>query len=339
MSENTAISFYTDMMIVEEVLGNKSLYKKADASGLMAGLVSKIKDYVQAHLKPNDRLGSIINILAPGLISATLKSMGFGWIGVLFGMAASTLHLDINSVLQTIWTDIKGLIGEDKQTTSSQVDAVVHSAVQSNLGTSQAIQPKLTFDQNLRAAKLVRLSMEDFDRQTLSLSSAPISITASSKTANILTQVLSWIFKVALSAAGFLVAGDVVNKFVGRPNALDHTYQAGSETASPAQSSLPTSTQTKFPLKSDSPIPFMLPIQNTPENIDSTIINFAKSVYSGLDGKEEQIKALPGFLAAQDKIKYYNSTTQGNNAIYFPKEFTSKKQLADLFIDDLAKAS
>ncbi len=324
------------MMIVEEILGNKSLYKKADASGLMAGLVSKIKDYVSAHIDPKNPAGSIINILAPGVISMTLKSMGFGWIGVLFGMAASTLHLDINSVLQTIWTDIKGLIGEGKQTTSSQVDAVVHSAVQSNLGTSQAIQPKLTFDQNLRAAKLVRLSMEDFDRQTLSLSSAPISVIASSKTANILTQVLSWIFKVALSAAGFLVAGDVVNKFVGRPNALDQT---GSETAPSAQSSLPTSTQTKFPLKSDSPIPFMLPIQNTPENIDSTIINFAKSVYSGLDGKEEQIKALPGFLAAQDKIKYYNSTTQGNNAIYFPKEFTSKKQLADLFIDDLAKAS
>jgi hypothetical protein len=167
-----------------------------------------------------------------------------------------------------------------------------------------------------------------------------------SRTAFILTRVLSWIFKVALASAGLVVAGDVVNKFLNRPNALDGTMQKVEPIDQSSQSAIPVnvSKQKKFPVKSGyAPEKYnvgdslwMERVTNNSGSIEYMLVNFAKTVYDGLDGKESLIKSSPAFQVVKDRIVQYNHSSPESPMIWLPRYFGSKKQIVDYFIDDVA---
>lgn len=354
MVTNSEISFYVDTMIVETIVGNTALSKVA-SEGVISGLLDKVKSYVMAHIDPNDKAGSIINILAPGAVSMLFRSMGMGGIGLLVSLAMSTLGIDVGAIVKSIWNQLKPSIAGDKQTNSATVDSAVQAAVQEHAKPASAEEAapfleglaKRDAAQDLRDAKIVRLALIEYESQLLSLRKdagvldmLPGFNKRRGATANVLSRILSWVFKVALASAGLMVAGDVVNKYIlGRPNALDGSLKDGKPTEI---SSGQTTSQKKFPVNPSYrnqifPAPWSIPMVNNKQNIENLIVSFAKEVYSGLDSLDSVIKNTAGFQVVRDKIVNHNYNNLGDPMIFMPPYFNSKKQIVDFFIDDVAE--
>lgn len=357
-NSNSEISFYVDSLIVEAILKDESLIKNADSGSLVSSLIEKVKGYVGNHIDPSDKAGSLINILGPGAISVAFSAMGLSWLGMLIGLAMRVFNINVKGIISSIWDKLKSAISGDKPVSSAQVDSFVQSAVQEHAKpatkeeaekASATIEAK-SFSQLIRDAKFVKLTMIDYESGILKKNAVMSSDffdmfnTRKSKTTSILTRVLSWIFKIALASAGLMVAGDVVNKFLGRPNAIDGTIQKGKPVEQAPAAPVNIAKQTKFPIKpgyvaekynmGDSN--WTERISNDSSSIENMLIDFAKTVYDGLNGKEGLIRNSPAFQVVKDRIEFYNHASPGSPMIWLPKYFSSKKQIVDYFIDDVA---
>lgn len=354
------INFYLDTLIVETILrNNQILVKQADSSGLVSGLIDKVKEYVGNHIDPKDKVGSLLNILGPGAIAMTFSAMGLGWLGTLMGLSMRIFNIDVKSIISSIWDKLKPIIANDKPISSAQIDSFVQNAVEEHAKPAtkeeaeKAVEmmEKKSFDQLMRDARFVKISMIKYQQFPLEKNADFFSMFSNrkSKTSSILARILGWIFKVALASAGLMVAGDVVNKFLGRPNAFDSTIQSGKpiEIIQPTPIPANVAKQTKYPIKTGYVLEknnigdsnWIERIANNQSSIEEMLIDFTKSVYDGLDGKEEFIKNSSAFQVVRDRIVWYNRASAGAPFIFLPKYFTSKKQIVDYFIDDVAERS
>lgn len=358
-NSNSEIQFYVDTMIVETLLSDTSMLKRAQAGNLITSLVDAVKHYVSNNINPTDKVGSLLNILAPGAITIAFKAMGLGWLGILIGLSMRIFHIDVKSILGTIHEKIKSELSGGKQLNSSQVDNIVHGAVESHAtpatedeaDQAATMMEAKSYSQNLRDAKMLKLAMIEYDLviQGMKKESSFLSIFSDKKlrTSSLLAKVLSWIFKVAIASAGLMVAGDVVNKFIGRPNAIDNTVQKGkpiTQTQMQAQAPVYVSKQNKFKLNpgyadetKNITSNWVENVSNDVPSIEAMLIMFAKQVYHGLDGLEAVIRTTPGFQVIKNKIAFYNHASAGDSMVFIPKYFTSKKQIVDMFIDDVAE--
>jgi len=371
---------YVDFLIVQALLEDPLLPKKAQqAESVMSGIGDAAKRYISNNIDPNDKAGSVLNMLAPGIISTTLSMMGFGRIGFFLGLAARFFHLDVMSILRSITEKLRESLSGGKQITSDQVHNIVQTSVdehdapatpeeaqdaQQQKNNQQEMQPAHAddgvFARDLRYAKLLSLAMSEYKIEEYfgkknaqrGRSNDFFSMFSSQKrgASSILGRILSLLFRVFLASAGLMVAGDVMNKFLGRPSALDTPVQEINKPSEGASSSsaLPASTQNKFP-----PNPSYQNIhhdtvnanwvENTPNNNESIgqmLINFAKEVYQGLDGKDSDIQSSPRFQTLVETIAWYNHMATNSPVVFIPRMFSTKKQLVDAFIDDVAaKAS
>lgn len=352
-NNSSEVSFYVDSLIIETILKDEKLYKQADAGGMVTSLIDKVKSYVESHIDPHDKSGSLINILGPGVISVAFASMGIGWLGALIGLSIRVFNINVKNIISSIWSKLKPAISGDKEVSSEIVDSFVTASVQENYqpATPEEAEKaagimKAKATSILTDAKFVKIAMINFQNGTLTKEAAFFDMFNSrkTKTANILTRVLSWIFKIALASAGLMVAGDVVNKFLNRPNAIDGTIQKGHPVATTPSEPVNVSKQNKFPIKpgyvaerynlGDSN--WSEGISNDSGSIENMLIDFANHVYDGLEGKDNIIKNSPAFQVVKDRIVWYNHTSPYAPLVWLPKYFSSKKQIVDHFIDDVA---
>lgn len=360
---NKEISLYVDTLMIESLLSTAPITKNAQAGGMISSLIDKVKNYFGAQIDPDNKTGSLLNLIAPAIVAKTFSAFGLGWLGILLGLAMRIFHIDVNSILSSIYDKIKSLVSEGKPTTSAQVDSIVQSAVQENIKPSSestleqvwSVLNKTSYQDSMRDARIVKLAMIEYQYMEKTGASFPKEFASlfsakQAKTAGVLSKILSWFFKIALASAGFMVASDVINKFLGRPNAIDGTIQKGKPVAfekSPEPAApVHTSTQTKFKLKSTySPENYnqndnwIEKVNNSESSIGDLLISFAKDVYDGLNGKESLIKGTAGFNALVDRISWFNHNAPNNSLLWIPKEFHSKKQIVDYFIDDVAQAT
>jgi hypothetical protein len=355
MPNATEISFYIDTLLVETVLAEPVLYKKA---GFMSDVLSRVKEYFESKIDKEHPVESVLNLLAPAGISFLFRAIGFGKFGMLLGLLTSVFHINVAGMVESLYGKVKEMLGSGNKVSSSQIDQAVSSTVEehSTPATSQEAQEgyqamqqgetapaedgKFSSLELLHDAKIINLALIEYERQTMRLTktadfSSFFKIFSGKKAegTTILGSILGWIFKLALTAAGLMVAGDVVNKILHRPNSFDGNYQAQNP-----NNSTTTATQTKYHPIGDAPLPRDFPLTNTPDNIGNMIVQFAKDTYSGLDGKEDLIRNTPGFQVIKQKIAWANVYNPGSATIIIPSVFTSKKQLVDYFIDDVAKA-
>lgn len=347
------IRFYTDTLIVETIVGDSLSVKIAQEGGMLSGIASSIKDYVSEHIDPNDKTGSIINMLAPTAISGLFRLFGFGKLGLLFGVVASALHIDVARMVEPIWNEVKGTLSSGQKVNPSQIDGAVSQAIQQFTPSDRAPaddQLENNLAQDLREARMLRLSLEQYEHQMMRLTKEEnpkiiFSFAAgrAARTTSLIGRIIGWIFKTVLYAGGFMVAGDVANKLLGRPNALDKTYQAGQPSGGPSAVPAPVTTQTKFkPTQAGTetaPQPWGESINNDPGSIENMLIEFAKQVYSGLDGHEGIIRSSPIFQAIKSQIAWYNHTAVGEPMVYIPQMYPNKKAIVDHFIDQVAQNS
>jgi hypothetical protein len=295
--------------------------------------------------------------------------LGFGWIGWLIALAMRVFHINVSEIVGSIWNTLKSSLSGGKQVSSAHIDEVVSSAVEEHskpLTEDDAEKAKEELDKQktahriLRDAKFLKLALIEFKRENANMAvwAAPRRMVASpglldmlmgrqSTTKTLLSKILGWVFKISFASAGLMVAGDVVNKMIGRPNAWDGSYQAGKPTQQSAQQPAfvaPTPKQTKFPVNrtyndvkhNQGNDRWTESIPNEESSIENLLIMYAQEVYDGLDGKEAYIRNTPGLQAIKDRIVSYNRASQGDNIVYIPRYLTSKKQIVDMFIDDVA---
>lgn len=355
MKNNTGLNFYIDTLIVNAIIKDNGFNKKAE-SGIVMALIDKTKSYVENHIDPNDKAGSLFNILGPGAIFTAFidpndRAFGFGWIGTLLGLAVNIFHIDISSMISSIWDKLKGMISGDKPVSSSQVDSLVHEVAQSHMkpatqeeaDEAEKILNKKSFDELIKDVRLVKFAALEYSNNK------DIFNTKKNTTISIFARVISWILKIGLASAGLMVAGDIVNKFLNRPNGLDGSIQNGHVSTkedtnrSPA---MPVTNQTIFKLNpsyrvenNNNTSTWIENYSNNSGSVKNMLIDFAKDVYIGLDGKESIIESTPGFQAIADRIIFFNRASSGSPMIFIPHEFVSKKQIVDYFIDDVAEKS
>lgn len=356
MISNNEIDLYVDAMIID-ILSSDDLYKTAQTD-VVSGLISSISNYFSNHIDPDDKAGSILNLLAPGAISLLFSSMNMPWIGRFLGLAASIFHIDVSGILSSVYNSIKSYVTHNKNLDSNQVQSMVDEAVQQHTRPlnddeiEDLSNNNVTSNNRLKDAKLLKLAMIIYDVEDVAINKTAKPFnwgkisSKQGKAASVLSRIIGFIFKIGLASAGFMVAGDVINKLIGRPNALDNTIQKGKpiETQESVPESVPViSTQTKFKVKSNySDNKYNINnnwierVPNTQSGIESMIINFAKEVYEGLDSLDSKIKSSNNFKKIVNNIYWYNHISAGDPIVFLPKEFTSKKQLVDHFIDEVA---
>ena len=375
MISNSEVSFYVDTLLVETILSDDKFHKTA---GFVSDVLSKVKDYFGAHIRKDHAVADVLQVLAPGFLWVFLQGIGLGKWGFLIGLLADVFHVNIPGMLAALYEKVKEMISGGEKVSSSQIDAATSEVAKQYSATSgsqeaeqglQALRQKQQQQESAQAddhkvysslellddARLFRLALINYEHEKMRLTKSGAGLnpldfltgysSTKAKGTSILAKIFGWIVKIALFSGGLMLAGDAVNALLGRPSALTGTYQAGrddtslTEPSKPSAPPKPRSTQTKFPSKGDSPIPPSWPLVNTPTNVESMLIQFAKDVYSGLDGKESIIHNTPSFQAVRDNIVWFNVHNEGSAVIFIPGNFTSKKDVVDYFIDDVAKAS
>ena len=269
----------------------------------------------------------------------------------------NVFHVDAYGILTSLFNKVKGMISGNKKVAPSEIDEAVNSTIQEHATEVspeqaqegyQALQ-KMQANQQaddgkvysslelMHDAKMIRLAMMQYEYETLRLTKTAVNkgsflsgfTGTRAKGTNIIAKIFGWVFRIALGSAGLMIGGDLIRHFVG----MDHPSE---QEVPPPQG--PTSSQTKYKLIGDTPLPRQMPLSNTPDNIGNMIVQFAKDVYSGLDGKENLIRNTPGFRAIKEKIVWNNVYNPGSRTTMMPAAFTSKKQIVDYFIDEVAKA-
>lgn len=323
------ISDLNDNLILEAILSNK-FNKQASFT---SDLVQQVQSYFGEHAKSE----TVMDMLAPGVLWTILSAMGLGRLGMGLGFLMNVLHIDVSGFLTSIYGKVKEAVSDGKKVSSQQINNIVNGVVNEH-----SEQPT---ELNMADVPMINTALFDYEKSQFRLlkedslykqAKGP----TKSQGVSFLGIIVKLIFKAALGAAGLMVAGDIANKFMGRPNAFDKgTLPQSKEEKQTANNEAtgPVSTQNVFPLKSDQQLGESVPLTNTPANIENMIIQFAKDTYQGLDDKEEQIKQTRGFQVVKNEIQQFNSRNPNSTAIFIPGVFTSKKQLVDFFIDQVAK--
>lgn len=370
-----ALNFQISYMVTESLLSEDGFTKNAQLSDMMSGVTDAIKNYFGSKVDPNDKVGSFLNMIAPGAIALIFKSLGFTKIGLLFGLAMNIFNIDVKSILSSIYQKIKSVLGGGKMLTPQETQTIVNESV--DAGSKQPTQedaekvqklvdksPAKDASKAFRDARIVKMALLQYEsegfekvaqryrykRPAFNSSSDFFSLFNSrhEETSGTLKRVLGWIFTVALLSAGLMVGGDLVKKVLKMPNSLDGTVHDGHPTqVNPVQQSglAHSSTQTKFkvtpglsdPPKNQNQNIWTESISNDKSSIESMLIQFAKQVYQGLNGLDNTIRATPGFQVISDRITEYNHQSAGNTMVIIPPYFTTKKQIVDFFIDDVAQ--
>lgn len=355
---NSKAQFHMDILVAETLLGDVRLLKTAEEGGIVSSIVSKVKDYFSNKVDPNNKVDSVMNMLAPGVISVTLGALGLPWFGRLLGLAASFFHFDIASILEGIWSKIKeALHAGGGQISSNHVDQIVKSTVQDHTApatqeeaddaaqkaeqSGQGNEPQheaddgLALASQLRTAKLIRLAMEDEFINKEAASKGWFNLFSSRKgaTGNLLGSILSLVFRVALSAGGLMLAGDVMRKWMGMDDHLGGD-KPGQGPSAPQQTDTSGGAGNGTVLNS-STMSWVENVTNDPGSIENMLVGFAHEMYPQLSGKDSEIRNDPKFQYLAHTISWYNHEHPGSPIIYIPRMFTTRKQLVDTFAQDI----
>jgi len=323
--------FYLDCFVVSSLFKETQLQKTAE-NQIISGLTNKIKELVQEHVNPDDKIGSLINILSPGIIFNILPG-GFVKKFIIF-LLLNVFHINVGDIIESIWDKLKNAASGDKQIPSSEIDNAVQSAIQEH-DTSEETSSLPKFQSLNQDIRIFKLSILEYQMIKSAARSNYDLYTRKKNSFKILSSLLGWIFKVAFASAGLLIAGDIVNNFLGRnTKSTDKTTQ---------ETPTITSKQTKFPVKAtyspennNSNSQWVESISNNEPSIENMLVQFAKDVYSGLDGKEDLIRSSPAFNILKDRIVWYNHTSPNAPMVFIPRNFKSKKEMVDYFIDSIA---
>lgn len=366
LMNNSEISLYLDSLLAEAIISNGLIAKTAQGSEI-GDIINNISSFtsnefegINAPTSIEDKTVKLLSFIAPAGIFFTFRKLNMPWIGALLGLAASMFKVPVEQVLASIYNTIKDALQSGNKLSSDKIDAAVENAVSSGMSSAQEQSilgnPLISSSSIvLRQAKILKVAMIEYQkkenlyavafdpRNLLSGAGGAKPIVTKLTFRNLLVKILSWFFKIFLASAGFMVAGDAVNALVGRTG--------GSSSPTPVtddrlirdfktkQKLLPSGSKESVslePPKNLSESSWFEPYRAESFSIADMLVDFAEEVYPGSINKEELIRSSPSFKNLVDKITYYNRDSIGSGITFIPKRYHSKKDLVDLFINDLS---
>lgn len=334
--------YYTESVAIANILSNDTIVKQADISEVVSSIVSTVTNYVSGKIDPNNKAASIFNILAPGMLIALggiFKPLG--WLLEL----AELFHFEPSKMLGDIVGGIKESVMSGQQISSEQVDAAANRAVANNYGSAPTEEDfrKITTSLSLREIQIYKLSLDHTIKELHQgklekKAQVPLFLKflgLKPVTASILSKVLSWIIKTVLISGGFMAAGALWEHMTGngsKPGAPSATAP-GTATPTAAVQQLfkvdPGYNDEKLNVSSGwiEGVP--------PSQIENQLVSWAQEIYPELRGKESFIRSSQLLPQVAQFIQQYNSNNT-SNVTFMPKRFTSRKQIVDMFMDELA---
>lgn len=307
---------------------------------------NSIKQYFENQIDPNNKIGSLINLLAPGSLTMTIARLGFPKLGFFLGTIVSALGIDLHAIYSKIFETIIGLI-KNQTATEDNVQSIITSTISS--------EDSSISDEELNSLEqLSTLSHNDvyYFHKLANLTNASLisKFAAKSniklKALQLIGKILFYFFTAALAAVGVNVAGNLVKKVFDKPNAFDQNITPTNITDQKPKHDITTiqSKQNTFPKNPNyseakfngSGTNWIENYPNTTQGITNLLIDFAKEVYEGLDNLDSQIKNNPSFNLILNYFEDYNIDSVGDNSVFIPKKYKSKKEIVDQFIDDVA---
>jgi hypothetical protein len=335
------IRILADALIIDALLSEPNELRKN--ASFIGDFGSMIESYFSAKIDKENPIPSVINLLGPGVLWSAFKAMGFGRLGFFLGLLMNVFDIDVDKLLEPLLSEVRGMVQKGVPISSAQVSAFADQAAQQFTGANadDGVYSSATL---IHHAKILKLAIIDFEQQNLRLMKEEYDFSQShlykmagraeikEKSTSLLAKIIGFIITVILMSAGLLVAGDAIRTLFKEPP----SHEAGTRQQEAAG---PVTTQTKFKPKQASPIIRNMNMTNNPQNIEAILLQFAKESYDGLDGQEGTITSTPGFQAVKNRIAWFNSDHPNSTIITIPPEYTSKKQIVDNFIDEVAKES
>jgi len=365
------ISLYVDAMIVEAIIADPTIIKQADMGGSVLTLMNKIKDYFATKFPDTstNKVDDVLQFITPGAIFTLLRYLTSPWIAAIIALAQQVFNINVVGIIKSIYDNVKSLISDGKLVSSQQIDSAVSSAVDSNHSTVDEENVVQQLLQNMKNAnydvKQQLYNVRLIKMAAISYQEGKFNKTAGwaggmqGKLLGILKKLFSLLIKILLGSAGFVVAGDVIKKFLGIDDKEEasETSESKSEPTSnflsslfhksePAPVAVYVAKQTKFKVNpsyqnkqynSSNEDIWAEGFLNNNAGISDMLVQFAKEVYSGLNGLENFIKSTPTFAEVVRTIEFFNRTAVGSSVVFLPRIFHTKKQIVDLFIDDVAE--
>jgi hypothetical protein len=332
------VKILSDMLIIEALLADPKMRKNAS---VLTDLEGFVKNWISSKIDKDNPVESAVNLLTPGVVLLIFKSFGWGRLGFIIAALLDAFDFNPYEMLEPLCAEALSKIKSGEQTTSSQVMSLADSIAQQV--SSSSGQPADDGKDLLRHARMINLALIDFEHQNLRLLKNGFDSSQSNlykmaalpglkaKDANLLGKIFGFIVVIILGSLGALVVGDIMRGLVGKPPS--HQV-SGPGSLSPAPT-MHVATQTKYPFKSNSPLPASVNGDNSKQNIENIIMQFTKDVYSGLDGKESLIMNNPKFQYIVEEISWLNRA-KGYSAVFMPTVWSTKKEMVDSFIDDVA---
>jgi len=347
MKTSRKIKYINDQILIHILeYGSNAKFASFDTS-----FFNSVKGYFQNQINPENKIGSLLDLLAPGSLVMTVSRLGFPKLGIFLGIIVSAMGIDLTAIYSSIFNKFKNLI-QNNNVTEDNVQTIITSTIDSQ--DTEISENEL---KNLQSLPLSVISYDDAKlfHKISSLSDVILikkfaKSNIKKKTLGILGTILYYFFTAALAAVGVNVAGQAVRKMVGKPNAFDGTLKdptkmvenTGSQpkqdiTQIKSKQSLftinPNYTDTKYNTSANA---WIENYPNTTSGISNMLIDFAKDVYKGLDNLDSKIKSNPSFNTVLNYIEDYNIDSTGDNSVFIPKKYKSKKEVVDQFIDDIA---
>ncbi len=349
---NSKVQLYMDTLIIEALLSDDLMVKTAQ-SGIISSIIEKIKGMVSDRINPNDKLGSALDLIAPGILWAT----GFPILSMILEIAESWFNIKPSDIMRDIQGEVKSLISGGAKPHSGDIDSIVQRAVSSHAGgeptqsdLEDAQHKPLTKFFSLHDARLYKITLLHLQDQQLIkqgqiLSALGRFIGLRATTAGALVKIIGWIVKVILASAGLMAVDDAIHSVMGSPSHVDYSPSGAGNATTPTHNtiSFTVPTQTTFKVNPNyteerlnatdhwiEPVP--------PTQIGDEIAQWTQDIYPGTKAVAQDIKNTVGFNNALQAIDNYNSTNK-LNITFMPHEFTSRKKVVDMFIDELASKS
>ncbi len=367
---NPDLQALVDTLVIETLLADPAMVKVAEEGGLASTIAGAVTGYVGSKIDSDNKVASVLAILTPGILS----SLGLPVLGFLVWLAKVVFRIDLAGIFSSIGSELGSLLTGAGKTTSAAVEGIVAKAVMGGAGTEpteadlvrvQNLEPsgdtnKAAF--TLAEAKLFSYAMRDFVKKNpnLDIANMPMTATAAgglfgSKLTGFITGkhkflklfifVLGWIVKVVVASAGFMIAEDAINGVLGRKSTVDKEETGIAPSGKEDVSTVgldSSSTQTKYKVSPSYPQEVLNNkynrwiVQAPSNNIGVSVTQWATDVYPDLKGHEAEIEATRGYKEVVQRIKNFNKGV-ASGLTFIPRNFTSRKELVDTFIDEVAQ--
>lgn len=321
----TRIDYFYDCNIIQSFA---PIIKTAEETpSYISSIIHEVGSYFAGKVNGDITPSKVINFMSPAVIYQLFSFFNMKWIGVIAGLLTQMFHVDVSSILSKVISGIRSLVSTGASTSSDSIKSVIESAF-----SGISITANFTEDQ------LIKLAYGKYDESTLSKVTDAIKDAFGGSRASIGQRIFSifktaitWFFMTALSALGFMVAGDAIGSFIKKfvPSAGSMLSSVKDSVTGILPSSKSDSTESSFENKNG----WVENIQNNKNNIINLVLDYVSDKYK--DADESKVSKSPMFIGIVKSIIDFNRGTPNYKFVLIPNNFKSPDDIADRIMSSL----